>query len=414
MLRTPFLVLGTTLLAACSKSDDSEGTSPEPPDVSIAAPMDGDVLRQGKTIHLSGTVHDSADAPADLVVTWTFDGDLPVAIDVGEDGTVTADVDAAALSVGDHVARLEATDTDGDRASAEVGFSLLGPLGPPEVTITAPTDGLEVVTGDSITFVGEASDLATSAASLAFAWSSNLDGPLVGAAAESGVSTLTTSELSVGTHTVTLAVTDTDGEVGSDTVTVAVIEPPVSETFDAFQDFDVASNDATHVWQYGTATFVGGDVTLFASIYDDIKGIEGWTNDDLDVWPNLATNTTGEKIERGAVFPGRDFLSTHPGGSDPMYAVLRFVAPASGDWIIDAGFKSLDIGETDVHVVLNGDEIFEGYVVGPFDPDFYAGEAYADTLSLELGDTIDFVVGPGAHDYKGWDTTGVRASITRK
>ena len=414
MLRTSFLLATVVSLAACSKSDDSsEGTSPQPPEVSITAPIDGALLRQGTTIHLSGTVHDSADAPTDLVVTWTFDDTLPVAVDVGEDGTVTADVDAAALAVGDHVARLEAVDMDGDRASAEVGFALLGPLGSPEVTITAPTDSVEVVSGDSITFIGEATDLATPAASLSFAWSSNLDGPLVGSAAESGVSTLTTSDLSVGTHTVTLAVTDTDGEVGQDTVTVTV-DQPVPALYDAFEDFDVASNDATHVWQYGSATLLGGDVTLFASVYNDIEGIEGWTDDDLDPLPNVATNTTGEKIEWGAVFPGRDFLSTHPGSFDALYAVVRFVVPASGDWSIDCGFKSLDVGETDVHVVVNGDEIFTGYVVGPFDPDFSAGEAYMDTLSLEADDTIDFVVGPGPHYNKAWDTTGLRATISRK
>ena len=93
----------------------------------------------------------------------------------------------------------------------------------PTVTITAPADGMNIIQGDAITFTGTASDFEDGNLTASLSWNSSLDGAL-----GSGGSVSTTS-LSVGTHTITASVTDSDGGQGSDAVTVMVSAPGLTE-----------------------------------------------------------------------------------------------------------------------------------------------------------------------------------------
>lgn len=221
-----FLILGL-LLSACS-SDAKLDRVNAAPVVSIDAPTDGEVFRQGDgLIAFVGTVADTYDTPADMLVTWSIDDGAPTDATPTEDGGVSLDLDSTALALGDHVATLMAIDSDDAVGSAELHFVIGGPLGAPTVVITAPEDGSSFLEGDSITFTGVGNDVSTAADDLVFTWSSDLDGPLTGAITGGGQSALLTSTLSTGTHIVTLGVTDTDGEVGSDTVTVTIGEDVV-------------------------------------------------------------------------------------------------------------------------------------------------------------------------------------------
>ena len=62
--------------------------------------------------------------------------------------------------------------------------------------------------------------------------------------------------------------------------------------------------------------------------------------------------------------PGQFALHPGPGGE---YAVVRYVAPEAGEASIDAVFTGLDIfgTTTDVHVLLNGNALFDGLVPEP-------------------------------------------------
>ena len=91
---------------------------------------------------------------------------------------------------------------------------------PPTVTITSPADGATFQEGKPITFTAAAKDsndqLLTGSA---IAWTSSLDGAI-----GTGES-LTTSGLSVGSHTITATATDGAGKTGTATVTIAVNSP---------------------------------------------------------------------------------------------------------------------------------------------------------------------------------------------
>jgi len=98
---------------------------------------------------------------------------------------------------------------------------------PPAVSISAPANNTSVVQGTSVTFTGTASDTQDGNLSGAIVWTSSLQGQ-IGPGAD-----VTTSSLSVGTHTVTASVTDSGGLSGSAQVVITVTQPAGSITLEA-------------------------------------------------------------------------------------------------------------------------------------------------------------------------------------
>jgi len=93
----------------------------------------------------------------------------------------------------------------------------------PTASISAPSAGFTAFTGDPVTFQGSANDPETGTLSgSALTWQSSLDGTL------GTGSSLTTSDLSTGSHTITLAAMDPAGGSGSAQVSIDIVEnqPP--------------------------------------------------------------------------------------------------------------------------------------------------------------------------------------------
>jgi subtilisin family serine protease len=90
----------------------------------------------------------------------------------------------------------------------------------PTATITAPASGASVTQGTSVTFTGSATDAEDGALSgAALVWTSSINGQL-----GTGTS-VATSSLSVGTHTITLTARDSKGATGTTTRTITVTAP---------------------------------------------------------------------------------------------------------------------------------------------------------------------------------------------
>jgi hypothetical protein len=203
-----------------------------------------------------------------------------------------------------------------------------------------------------------------------------------------------------------------------------------SITYSAVGDFSASSNP-NGVWSYGYEDTLGGAFTLFA-YYNGPNTVPNGT--DLNAWATAA----GFPAASATPYIGEDnnpttdatfnlppnLLLMHPGqpgGSPaPVYAVVRWTAPATGTVNVSGLFSTAFdpttcsgapgslCGTSDVHILDNGVDrgLFNFTGSAPFtDP-------FSLVLSVSSGDTIDFVVGPGTdNDYNG-DATGLGVTIS--
>ena len=86
--------------------------------------------------------------------------------------------------------------------------------------------------------------------------------------------------------------------------------------------------------------------------------------------------------------------------------------PGAGSYLIDTVFTGKDSrgATTDVHVVINGRELFAGDIRGGMNSPTNVA-TYSKTVSMAAGDQIDFAVGPGGNGNV-CDSTGLAATIT--
>jgi subtilisin len=104
----------------------------------------------------------------------------------------------------------------GGNGACDTSGSTPPPNTAPSVSITSPAAGATFTEGASITFTGSASDTQDSNLTSSLVWTSSLDGQI-----GTGGS-FSRSDLSVGSHTITAAVTDSGGLTGSASVSIAV------------------------------------------------------------------------------------------------------------------------------------------------------------------------------------------------
>jgi hypothetical protein len=187
----------------------------QPPTPSINAPADGATFQLGQQVGFSGSGNDPEDGAlsgSELVWTSSLDGQI---------GT-SASFDHSGLSLGAHTITLTATDSDGATGQASRSIAIEPPPNqPPTASITAPADGTTFQLGQPVAFNGAGNDPEDGALSgSALVWTSSLDGQI-----GSGAS-FDHSGLSLGTHTITLTATDSDGATGQANRSISIEPPP--------------------------------------------------------------------------------------------------------------------------------------------------------------------------------------------
>jgi glucose/arabinose dehydrogenase len=208
------------LIAAVFACSSAAGPDNRPPDATITSPAAPLTLAESTAVTFRGSATDAEDGVLDgAALDWTssLDGDL------GHGDSVVA----PALSPGDHVITLTATDSRGAHGRATVALTVT-PFTPgnhaPQVAILSPAPGAAVSESVAVVLAGVATDHEDGPlGGNAVAWTSSLDGAL------GTGDTVTVRGLSVGAHVITLTATDADGAASAASIalTVTAALPPL-------------------------------------------------------------------------------------------------------------------------------------------------------------------------------------------
>lgn len=179
---------------------------------------------------------------------------------------------------------------------------------------------------------------------------------------------------------------------------------------DVASDFSPTSNP-NGVWHYGWSRTLGSPFILSSSpaVRERLHTWRG--NLAADGNPAAYHNGTRDVIVLGhsaRYEPGQFGLHPGPNGE---YGIVRYVAPITRDVFIKSVFAGQDFfgTTTDVHVLFNGDSVFDDFVEGAAGS---SGVSFARLLSLRQGDTIDFAVGFGRNGSFSNDSTALAATVS--
>lgn len=365
------MLLAPIGVAACQ--DTTVSKYREPPIVAIENPIDGAVVDADVPITLQGRVVDEAyeDALHTVSTLWTVDGSRVCEAAVFDTAGLTTcehtfDPGTATIS-------LTATDPAGQTASATIEITVVAGNAP-AVEILTPATGDRVNDGDIVRFTATVADVEDRADALSVSWESDLDGVLSTlGAASSGDVEFATDALTVGTHNISLNVTDGDGNTGVDRITLFVNGPPEAPTVQITPD--PASSDDTlratitggsydpngdtidyaYAWyRNGSLTSLTGDtVPASETSRGDVWRVEATPSDGFDVGPygaddieigNGAPSATGVSISPTVAYTD-DTLTAVPTGwsdSDGDAAGYRYQWTVNGVDVSGATDATLD------------------------------------------------------------------------
>lgn len=178
----------------------------------IAAPLEDEVLEQNTPAPFEGYGTDYEDIFVSKI-SWysSVNGYLG-------DGNISIDN----LSVGAHKITLVAMDADGSSSNASVNITVVPFNFKPVAHITVPTGGQTFLEGASINFTGYGTDHEDGfLTGTSISWWSDINGLL-------GRGNLTLNNLTGGSHTITLTVSDTLGKTNSTIVNITINSRPVA------------------------------------------------------------------------------------------------------------------------------------------------------------------------------------------
>lgn len=184
-------------------------------------------------------------------------------------------------------------------------------------------------------------------------------------------------------------------------------EAQATTSYDAAAEFSATSNPSG-TWLYGWSTAPGQAVHIDLN-RTNVSGIDIWYEPRGDpIVPGVFHNGTNGTINAfGASFaPGE--LALHPGPTGDN-AVVRWTAPVTGTFAVDATFKGINMAgpTTDVNVLVKDTgQLFSDFVNG-----YGTTRTFSRTVTFAAGEAIDFTVGFGSNSNYGSDMTGLDVTI---
>jgi len=164
-------------------------------------------------------------------------------------------------------------------------------------------------------------------------------------------------------------------------------------TFDVAADFS-ATNNPNGVWTYAFQNPDGSFGPLPSIIHP--SGVDVWfrlSPPPFTTLPQIAHNSTAVQVIFGTAIVAPGAVTFHP-GVDGTLAVIRFTAPLSADYDVDAFFRDAETNPNiaTVSVVRNG-SVLLSQNLGIGTVNFDQG------LTLVAGDTLDFRIAAGPNSF---------------
>ena len=193
------------------------------PDCGITSPLSGDTFVLGEDILFEATANDNEVEIDALDIMWSSDKDG----DLGR-GNITSSgivsLSYSDLSANSHNIQLTVKDEQNSTCYDSIVISVGTP---PELEITAPTNGTVFKVGEMIQFTGTVDDDEILPSQVALSWVSNIDGEFStqGSNSTGGIEVFTPG-LSAGQHIITVTASDSSGLSDSENLSIVVNDVP--------------------------------------------------------------------------------------------------------------------------------------------------------------------------------------------
>ena len=186
-----------------------------------------------------------------------------------------------------------------------------------------------------------------------------------------------------------------------------------AQTYDAAKDFSLNANP-NGVWSYMSGGANTAPLTKKGTgpLEPNAGAVSYWNTGATgwNAYHGVFANKGGAPVtvSAGLVLPPGT-LVLHPADKAGPPAVVRFTAPAAGQYTMEATFTAIDAQakKTDVSVRVNGNEVLKQGLQGA-----NAKAAYNGKADLAAGQSVDFIVGNGGDGFAD-DAVQLTATLSR-